>query len=141
MWRRTWVFLRHLSLCISHTGKTVSESGMFPGINAYATGLPVVYRIEKHDFVYVFHRPVLVCGFLFLFASRTDSVAKVLESRTNMDSSARIGGKRFPAYIFYDDNTARLERGTIHGNEYFWMGEAEKRKNYTEKMTLISPSV
>ena len=45
-----------------------------------------------------------------------------------------IGGKRYPAYIFYDDNTARLERDTIHGNVNYWMGEAEKRKNYTEKM-------
>ena len=45
-----------------------------------------------------------------------------------------IGGKRYPAYIFYDDNTARMESDAIHGNVNFWMGEAAKRKNYTEKM-------
>lgn len=47
---------------------------------------------------------------------------------------AEIAGKSYPAYIFYDDNTAKLERDTIHGNVAYWLGEANKRVNYTEKM-------
>lgn len=49
-------------------------------------------------------------------------------------TSVRIAGKEYPAYVYYDDNTAKMERDTIHGNVNYWLGEAAKRKNYTEKM-------
>lgn len=38
------------------------------------------------------------------------------------------------AYVYYDDRTATDERNTIHGKIKFFMSEAEKRINYSEKM-------
>ena len=51
-----------------------------------------------------------------------------------LDSTVEINGREYPVFVYYDDNTARTERDTIHGNVNYWLGEANKRKKYTDKM-------
>ena len=56
------------------------------------------------------------------------------EDAYGIPTTVVIAGKEYYAYVFYDDNTAKAERDAIHGNVNYWLDEAGKRKNFTEKM-------
>ena len=56
------------------------------------------------------------------------------EDAYGIPTTVIIANKKYYAYVFYDDNTAKMERDAIHGNVKYWLSEAGKRKNFTEKM-------
>ena len=43
-------------------------------------------------------------------------------------------GNSFYAYVYYDDHTAVTERNAVHAQLNFFMGEAQSRQRFTDKM-------